>query len=397
LVSLTGTDLRRLLPNADRMVTGWLWGTDLLGLAARLDASHAVVGLERVGDAFRSNDRRVELDRLYRLVTSERLVGEQGELIPVGQLLRVAFATTTEGDGTAADLVVAQLREGRFVGRDGDLAGSGPYLDLGRRLQWTPYGSASVYLMFSKVDSPRTGWGTPRYRHAELGNWPVGDMSLSGWGGVRGESRDHGILADLRLGYGLSWTPGLESSAVQYADEIGVSGSYEFRAIRGKLGGVGYAPIPFVGAELLSEFDRPADLRSWHRLQPTGLVGVRFRPIDALAVQAAFHVRRELLDPKGRTLAGLNLGYSLERGQLFEILGNAVEIESATDWFISGPGEVQEIRHWTHLYFEIVSAVFFDASFDLYAYRTAEVGQWGTHVGFTGGLNVLVDGRFLRP
>jgi len=352
--------------------------------------AHALVGgVERVNGVPRVNGRPIDPTRTYSVVMN-RFVADGGDsILPPTALKR---RKTVEGeDGQPlelVDLLVRSLQERWFVKkRTGVLDPAARHVDLIQKPVFT--GTASGNLSYSRVavENPELETGAPAYDKSELVAYTSHRFSGDARLAVRGDSRDHDFGGSLVLAY----------SFVQFAEELGgrfetgdwLRGrlNYDFAGLRSLAGDQGFVPVPFVEAQLMTEFDRP-ETRDWRRFELTAIGGARFRPVRPFTFMVGGNTRHEVMEPDSKPLGGIVVGYTLRRTTLFSIVKNPVELESESSWFYNDIGrtDMHEIRHFTRLSFQLFQRLFVTASVNVYAYRERPVDAWGAYLDLTLGL-----------
>lgn len=383
---LSRADLYALLPFGGELVRArvkgemlWFFGADAL-----------VGGMERVNGTPKVNGRPIDPTRTYSVVMN-RFVADGGDGILQPSALKRREALEG-GDGQPlelVDLLVRSLEERRFVRRrSGVLDPAARHVDLMQKPLFT--GSASANLSYSRVavENPEQD-GAPAYPKSELAAYASHRFSGDARLAVSGDSRDHDFGGSLVLQY----------SFAEFAEELGgrfeagdwIRGklNYDFAGLRSLAGDQGFVPVPFVEAQLQTEFDRPVT-RDWHRFELTAIGGVRIRPLRPLTIMVGANARHEVLEPDSQPLGGIAVGYTLRRVTLFRIAKNPVELESESSWFFNDIGrrDMHEIRHFTRLSFQLLGRLFVTASVNVYAYREMPVDAWGAYVDMTLGLGL---------
>ncbi len=388
---ITRADLSALLPFGGTLVKGKIKGGNLYFLGGSLGSELLASGLERVGGALKVNGRPVEPDRLYTVVMN-RFVADGGDSLVSASDLKKRSNLGGDQPIELADLLIQSLAERRFVHRrDGTLHPEAQHVNLHLRPVWRFRGALNVSYSKIAVENPQVD-GAPAYSKGELTNISADTLHFDTRLGIDADTRDHVFGANLVMQYSLAAYAEELGGVLETSDWIRASLVYDFAGLRSLAGGKGYVPMPFAEVQLQSEFDRP-DERDWHRLELTGIAGVKLRPVQPLSFKVGFNVRGELLDPEGKALPGLAVGYTLTRFNLFKIKTSPVQLESETSWFYNDIAntDVHEIRHYTRIYLGLLDRLFFTARVSAYAYREGPVDAWGAYADFTVGLSVALS------
>ena len=387
---VTRSDLHALLPFGGNLVQATLSGSDLYFLASSLGTDVLATGLERVGGALKVNGRAIEPDRRYTVVMN-RFVADGGDSLVSPSDLKQRRPLGGDRPVELVDLLIQAVAERRFVSKKtGKLDPAAKHVDLHTRPVWRFAGALNVSYSKIAVENPLVD-GVPAYSKGELTNISADLLHFDTRLGIDADTRDHLFAANLVMQYSLARYAEEYGGVLETSDWIRGNLVYDYAGLRSLSGGKGYVPMPFAELQVQSEFDVP-DERDWHRLELTGIAGIKLKPVEPLSFQVGVNVRGELLDPDAEALPGLAVGYTLRRFNLFKIKTSPVQLESDTSWFYNDIGntDVHEIRHFTRLYLGLLDRLFFTARVSAYAYREGPVDAWGAYADFTIGLSVAM-------
>ncbi|MGM0558057.1 MAG: 5'-nucleotidase C-terminal domain-containing protein [Myxococcota bacterium] len=392
---LSLADVYAVIPFNNAMFVGQMKGSDLAAAAAKLDGELLAEGLQKDGDAVLVNGRPVDRGRMYRVATNQ-FVATGGDSLIDPEALKGAdvFAPDwSEEPPIIADILIRWIRQ-QSAARSGDdaesISGRGSFPDLHRKPLWSFVGSVdAAYNQLTVVNPERDG--APAYQQSQLTVKSADQINLEGSGTVEADTRDHGWKTDFQVQYAQASVADEEgvTKFEETKDLIRLKSLYQFSGFRG---GRWYVPSPYVEGQGESEFD-PPDSRDWHKLLVTGIVGARFELLDPLNVKIGFNARGDVNQPDASMDVGLTTAYTLERVDLFGVLGHPVEFQSELEYFFNSitTDNIHELRSTSRLYYAFFGEFYLTTTFGAFAVRTEPVGAWGTNTELTFGLNYRFD------
>lgn len=221
-----------------------------------------------------------------------------------------------------------------------------------------PVRSVLAPLPLHLADKVRWGWrlgltveakdtrrsNDPSYGDSRLARPPANALTGELLAQVDGDTRDHALRLSTRARYAQNHLRDPEPRVVKLEDRVFTEALYRLRRVRRLLDQQWYAPVPYLSLTLDTEFEPPVEA-PFRRFEGGTSLGVRLLPWRPLEIKAGFSVRRELLDPAGRTRPGLELGYELPRFSPLRLQGQPITLESGFDYFVSDLGGNGERRH----------------------------------------------------
>ncbi len=368
--ALSESDFNRIFPGKELEVLE-LRGADLGPfLDAWLKATNApanplrILGARRADDVLEINQRPLEPDTRYRIVTTRDLaLGGGGHLSPI---LAHARRTGPRGPLFLRELMKTFLEKERPL-----LANSGPALDPSRD--------------FTSL------WELPRWDFRHILGLSFNQTYIQNDQGYQrsqlARSEVLGLLGELQsqarrsnrvllwnnimlLRYGETAINGEPARETQ--DLASLETAISWTQLRNAYGHAPWMPVPMLKGKLESEFTQ-ADDRSYHHLEGTVTVGPQWIITDDFTISAGYGLRRELLYSADYTKQGFEFLYRLESLPIIRRGGtNLMELSSWFELFWSELGSAKPILEGigtTSLGFMVFDWMKMNLNVNLYLFR----------------------------
>ncbi len=368
--ALSESDFNRIFPGKELEVLE-LRGADLSAfLEGWLKAPNApqnsvrILGVRRFDGTLEINQRPLEPDTVYRVVTTRYLaLGGGGALSPI---LSKARRAGPRGPLFLRELMKTFLEKERAL-----LANSGPALDPARD--------------FTSL------WELPRwdfrnilglsFNHTYIQNdqgYQRSQLARSEMLGLLGELQSQARRSNrlmlwnniLLLRYGETAING--DAARETQDLASLETALSWTQLRNAYGHAPWMPVPMLKGKLESEFTQAND-RDYHHLEGTVTLGPQWIITDDFTVSSGYGLRRELLSPSDYTKQGFEILYRLNslpiirRGRI-----NLVELSSWFELFWSELGSSKPILEGigsTSLGFMVFDWMKMNLNVNLYLFR----------------------------
>lgn len=210
---------------------------------------------------------------------------------------------------------------------------------------------------------------------------PFLGQSYAGSGVAVLGSSDFSWQNRLELKYGKNHAEG--ETPTESSDLVRVNSVFQLK--RWGFGGTSRFPVPYVEADVESEFTKgnpyqpiPAEYR---HMMLTGVTGLRSRVLSRVDLFLGAGVRAEALEPGGRGRFGVQVGYRVLPYQIRRHGRQQVTLESGFEYFRSDPAGVNPIDRiiWsTKINTRVFKYLTAGLALDAFAYREASLGQWAT-------------------
>ena len=395
---LTYADVYTLLPFDNELVVVELKGEHLAKLAPLLGQKLLARGLTQ-GDPVKVNGRPLQAGRTYRVATN-RFLAEEGD----GILQKDWIQSRTyhepewsEGPAQINQLVAHIVGNGRHTTEAGALDPEAGFPDLARKFLWAFQGSLDTSYNRIDVVSPQVD-GEAAYTQPQLGVNSTDQFHLEGKLDLNADRLNHTWNTNLLVQFAMARVddgdPETEETFEETKDLVRLKSRYEYAGFRARRDHW-WVPLPLGEVQVQTEFDPPPS-RDWRSREVTGIAGASWRLTPDANVKLGLNVRRDFGDPQARTSPGINVGYTLRRSNIFEVAGTPVQLESNLDYFYNdlGTNSIHEVRNTNRLYYSLLNELFLTITVNAFAYRSAEVGQWGRNIETTIGINYLWDAAF---
>lgn|GEM_PF-751784 len=367
--ALSPLDLLQMLPFDNRMRTMVLPGSRLVAFLGSRSAQDYFVRGAANADGWRINNRPVDLNQNYRIVTTDfvvdKLISDFGLPTP---------ATEEVAGGNVREEVTRWLT----VPRVGDILLQPA--DPAKRTRWT----VSYRLQLDVTNVSISNPDTALFTETQLARGH--SRSVAGETEVRaiGDHPSYSLESQLRLRYGWLESVTLDGTPNRGENNVDISTFRTLANARRVFGPpVWYLPQPYGDLYVETELTRPVT-RPYHHLQLLPQAGVRFElwPTFALYVGGGLtwevFARAEELTPKAPPAAVVVVGgWQLRPTKLLQLGSRWLELESNLDIFardLDGPTQVQA-RGRARLLFPLFSVFSFIATYDLFLrYAAGQVG-----------------------
>jgi hypothetical protein len=390
--TLTLADIYTLIPSQRETVTVELSGETLVKLFDDYGPELVLSGLRSKDDNLLINGRPINKGRNYRVATTKFLAEGGNGLLSSDKIQRMRSVQRDGGKAkTAADMVIQFVRSERFAESGSGVSYLSPdenFPDLSRQFLWTYAGSFNGSYNKVTVSNPGTA-----YSQSQLNVQSTDQLDLEANLTASADSKNHGWANNLKLQYATARLEGDGNGFEETKDLIRGKSHYKYSGFRSRLGDQWWVPMPTAELQGESEFDKPSE-RDWHKLELTGIAGLRWELFSPFEVKLGFNARRDINEPNGTTVVGLNAGYGLSRSSLASVIGAPVLFESELEYFFNdiGARDIQELRNTNRLYYNLLGQLNFTTTFNAFLYRadgTPAGDEFGTNTEFLVGLNYL--------
>ena len=399
LDTLTQADIFSTLPFGSQLITADIPGAQLEKLATHLGGEILGVGLTRdAKGALTVNGRPLDKGRIYSVALNEFLAEGSGGFLNPKKLRNAApyIDPATNKAPTLAWLVSDAVRRGQFDTPDGAsrLSPKESFPDLHRRPLWTFGGSLNAAYSHMDIVNPTTADGEAAYDKSRLTAVATDLLNIELKALANAQSRDHGWDSDFLLQYATTRLKGEGESNVfeETKDVLRLRSAYKYFGLSSALGSRWYVPVPYSEVQLESQLTKSED-SAWHPWELTGIVGLLLKLTPKLELKMGFNIRSDLNAPQESPMVGLFVGYQLVKTNLIEIAKRPIQFESELEYFFNADGSdrLHEFRWANKLFFSITGHLALTANFNMYIYRTKEVGELGRALEGMVGLNVAIE------
>ena len=399
LDTLTQADVFSTLPFGSQLITADIPGAKLEKLAAHLGDEVLGVGLTRdAKGALTVNGRPLDKGRTYSVALNEFLAEGSGGFLNPKKLQNVApyIDPATNKAPTLAWLVSDAVRRGQFDTPDGAsrLSPKESFPDLHQRPLWTFGGSLNAAYSHMDIVNPTTADGEAAYDKSRLTAVATDLLNVELRALAKAQSRDHGWDSDFLLQYATTRLKGEGESNIfeETKDVLRLRSAYKYFGLSSALGSRWYVPVPYSEVQLESQLTKSED-NAWHPWELTGIVGLLLKLTPKLELKMGFNIRGDLNAPQESPMVGLFVGYQLLKTNLIEIAKRPIQFESELEYFFNADGgdRLNEFRWANKLFFSITGHLSLTANFNMYLYRTKEVGELGRALEGMIGLNVAIE------
>ena len=383
--ALTYADLYTLLPFDNELIVARMSGARLRELATK--SLLLTAGISREGGELEINGRPIQDTRMYKIATNDFVAAGGDRLVDPTWFDAPKKHTPSWSRGPVRlnTLVRRALLEGE---------GGVEFPDLAERFMWNLEGSFTGSYNRVGVTNP----SPTAYTQSQLSVASTDQLNAEAKLQATADKENHAWASTLLMQYAITRSAqGEDISALDFdesKDLIRLKSLYEYAGFRARRP-AWWVALPFGEAQAQTEFDIP-ETRAWRIFELTGISGARFRLTNNLSVKTGANIRRDINDPTGAASYGINAGYTLNRLDLMKFFGTPIQIESSLDYFYNDIGKLNthELRSRSKLYYAFMNKIFFTTSVNLFAYRTAEVGEWGRNLELMFGLNYLWSGAY---
>jgi hypothetical protein len=395
--TLTRADLQTTLPYGNTLATFEVPGSALEAAAKKIGGTLVGAGLEIRDGSVLVNGRPLNRSRTYRVAANQFIAEGGDEVFDAKKIKELHYyqPSWSEAPPTIEAVVAHYIETGAYAKESGPLLSPQKnFPDLYSRFLWTYTGS--VFASYNKVavSNPNVD-GEPAYDKPRLTVTPNDVINLEAKAFVRADSRYHGWDNEALLQYAttrIDGGDGGQDEVEETKDLVRAKSAYKFLGLRAASGDHWWAPVPYTELQAETELTRPEE-RNYHLFELTGIVGALLRLAPPLELKLGMDVRRDIMEPGGRTTFGLLAAYQLTRFDLVKVLGKPVQVESELEYFFNSIGDenINELRSVNSINFAFSDKLFFTTNFSSYLYRTALVRVPGHSTEVTIGLNFLWD------
>ena len=373
VLNLKGKDIKTLLGAFADSTTGAL----------------KVLGLEKTKAGLTINNRDIEDDLHYAVVTTQFVASGGGGIIAA----QTGFDPGEKGVRT----LMMEYFEGR-TGKARGLDASSDFPDLWKNYVWNGGGNVGITFGHSNVFHTGVYADKPKLMGQDLTSMNVDITIFTGISNVT-----HALTGRARLLYGKTWTTQVDELGqttdvdTESADEVKLNLLYQLKSPKNSWWkGSWWAPIPFVDIGYLTEFTPSLRDESYRAKLFTGILGLGMEVWESrLFFKAGAGMRREYGEEDVKAQNTLYAGWQLNNGDVFKVFGQGVKGESRLDGYVlDSDGEPlnYEIQMSNKLYFALNNRIFFSFTHEAYALKR-DGERWSFAMDFLFGFNVLFDVR----
>ena len=343
---LTAARVHRALPIRSELRVATVRGSNVGSvIGAVLDSERAhIAGVERRDGSIYINGREINPDGRYQLVTTAFVAGG-------GEGIVDASAVEFEEVEPEAGLESSALPD-RVIHWLDSQRGATPYdpsesLNLHREPLWYGGVTLDATVTYTSITDDNVivgddGSTSRRYNQTQLSRQGVLDLrgTLEARGGL--SVRGHGWDNVLRLQYGRQrLETEVGSDVFEWAESVDLiqfRSAYDMDYLRDVvLDGAWYGPSIFLEYQLESEFFHEIEDDSSHFLEMTGLLGVKFKPLNWFRFSVAAGIRSVVLAPDPFPVPGLNLRAEIVRRRFSVTPNFPIYVSAIAEYFVGWP------------------------------------------------------------